>query len=84
VRHGDGHHGWGEHAPFDAVIVTAAAGYVPPALVAQLKAGGRMVLPVGSVQGVQYLIRVDKDARGEVTTRPLIPVRFVPMLEGLR
>ncbi|HET7039619.1 MAG TPA: protein-L-isoaspartate(D-aspartate) O-methyltransferase [Gemmatimonadales bacterium] len=84
VRHGDGHFGWAEHAPFDAVIVTAAAGYIPPALVEQLRPGGRMIIPVGSVQGVQYLIQVDKDARGEVTTRALIPVRFVPMLEGLR
>lgn len=84
VRHGDGHYGWEAHAPFDAVIVTAAAGYIPPALVEQLKAGGRMIIPVGSVQGVQYLILVEKDARGEVTTRTLIPVRFVPMLEGLR
>lgn len=84
VRHGDGHFGWTEHAPFDAVIVTAAAGYIPPALVDQLRPGGRMIIPVGSVQGVQYLILVQKDPRGDVTTRTLIPVRFVPMLEGLR
>jgi protein-L-isoaspartate(D-aspartate) O-methyltransferase len=84
VRHGDGHFGWAEQAPFDAVIVTAAAGYIPPALVEQLRSGGRMIIPVGSVQGVQYLILVEKDARGDVTTRTLIPVRFVPMLEGLR
>jgi len=84
VRHGDGHFGWAEAAPFDAVIVTAAAGYIPPALVAQLKARGRMVIPVGSVYGVQNLILVEKDERGRVTTRALLPVRFVPMLEGLR
>jgi protein-L-isoaspartate(D-aspartate) O-methyltransferase len=84
VRHGDGHFGWAEHGPFDAVIVTAAAGYIPPALVAQLRPGGRMIIPVGSVQGVQYLILVEKDRGGDVTTRALIPVRFVPMLEGLR
>jgi protein-L-isoaspartate(D-aspartate) O-methyltransferase len=84
VRHGDGHFGWTEHAPFDAVIVTAAAGYIPPALVEQLKLGGRMIIPVGTVYGVQYLILVEKDARGEVTTRTLIPVRFVHMLEGPR
>jgi protein-L-isoaspartate(D-aspartate) O-methyltransferase len=83
-RHGDGHFGWPEHAPFDAVIVTAAAGYIPPALVEQLRSGGRMIIPVGTVQGVQYLILVEKDRGGDVTTRTLVPVRFVPMLEGLR
>jgi protein-L-isoaspartate(D-aspartate) O-methyltransferase len=84
VRHGDGHFGWPAHAPFDAVIVTAAAGYIPPALVEQLKPGGRMIIPVGTVYGVQHLILVEKDGRGEVTTRTLIPVQFVPMLEGSR
>lgn len=84
VRHGDGHFGWPEAAPFDAVIVTAAAGYIPPALVAQLKSGGRMVIPVGSVYGVQNLILVRKAADGAVTTENLLPVRFVPMLSGLR
>jgi protein-L-isoaspartate(D-aspartate) O-methyltransferase len=83
-RHSDGHYGWLEVAPFDAVIVTAAAGHIPPALVDQLKAGGRMVIPVGSVYGVQNLILVEKDDQGEVRTRNLLPVRFVPMLEGLR
>ncbi len=84
VRHADGHFGWPDEAPFDAVIVTAAAGYIPPALIDQLRPGGRMVIPVGSVYGVQNLILVTKDAQGAVTTRHLIPVRFVPMLEGLR
>ena len=84
VRHGDGHFGWSEHAPFDAVIVTAAAGYIPPELIEQLKPGGRMIIPVGSVYGVQYLILVEKDAQGKVTTRTLIPVQFVPMLKGPR
>ena len=84
VRHGDGHDGWAEAAPFDAVIVTAAAGYIPPPLVAQLRPGGRMVIPVGSVYGVQNLILVEKDAVGEVRTRSLLPVRFVPMLRGIR
>jgi protein-L-isoaspartate(D-aspartate) O-methyltransferase len=84
VRHGDGHFGWPEEAPFDAVIVTAAAGYIPPALVEQLRVGGRMIIPVGTVYGVQYLILVEKKARGEVTTRTLIPVQFVPMLQGQR
>ncbi len=83
-RHSDGHYGWPDVAPFDAIIVTAAAGYIPPALVEQLKPGGRMIIPVGSVYGVQNLIFVEKDANGEVRTRNLLPVRFVPMLKGLR
>lgn len=84
VRHADGHYGWSEEAPFDAVIVTAAAGHIPPALVEQLRPGGRMVIPVGSVYGVQNLILVEKDSDGGVRTRHLLPVRFVPMLKGLR
>jgi protein-L-isoaspartate(D-aspartate) O-methyltransferase len=84
VRHGDGHHGWAEAAPFDAVLVTAAAGHIPPALTRQLRPGGRMVLPVGSVYGAQYLILVEKDAKGAVRTRNLLPVAFVPMLSGSR
>ena len=84
VRHGDGHFGWPEAGPFDAIIVTAAAGYIPPALVDQLKPGGRMVIPVGSVYGVQHLILVNKDAAGEVQTKNLLPVRFVPMLSDIR
>jgi protein-L-isoaspartate(D-aspartate) O-methyltransferase len=83
-RHADGHFGWPEAAPFDAVIVTAAAGYIPPALVQQLKPGGRMVIPVGSVYGVQNLILVEKDLEGQIRTRNLLPVRFVPMLSGIR
>jgi len=83
-RHSDGHFGWPEFAPFDVVIVTAAAGFIPPALVEQLRPGGRMVIPVGSVYGVQNLILVEKDNAGRVTTRNLLPVRFVPMLSGPR
>ena len=84
VRHGDGHFGWPEEAPFDAILVTAAASHVPPALVEQLRPGGRMVIPVGSVYGVQNLLQVDKDESGSVRTRVLLPVLFVPMLSGLR
>lgn len=84
VRHGDGHHGWPEAAPFDAILVTAAAGYIPPALLEQLEPGGRMVIPVGSVYGVQNLILVERTAGGETRTRNLLPVRFVPLLSGLR
>jgi len=84
VRHADGHFGWEEEAPFDAVIVTAAAGYIPPALTAQLRRGGRMVIPVGSVYGIQNLVLVEKGQDGRLRTSNLLPVRFVPMLEGLR
>ncbi|GBD32721.1 MAG: protein-L-isoaspartate O-methyltransferase [Gemmatimonadales bacterium] len=84
VRHGDGHFGWPEEAPFDAIVVTAAAGYIPPDLIDQLKPGGRMVIPVGSVYGVQNLILVEKDPDGKTRTRNLLPVRFVPLLSGLR
>lgn len=84
VRHADGHYGWSQVAPFDAVIVTAAAGYIPPALLEQLKPGGRMVIPVGSLYGIQNLILVEKDAAGDLRARNLLPVRFVPMLRGLR
>lgn len=84
VRHADGHHGWEEHAPFDAVIVTAAAGFIPPALIEQLRPGGRLIIPVGSVWGVQNLILVDKDMEGGTRTENLLPVRFVPMLSRMR
>ena len=79
VRIGDGYFGWDEHAPFDAIVVTAAATHVPPPLVRQLKPGGHMVIPVGSRFMVQQLVMVDKDMDGEVTTRQILPVRFVPL-----
>lgn len=75
----DGSLGWREHAPFDAIIVTAAAGRIPPPLVRQLKPGGRMVVPVGQPFAVQQLMLVQKDERGRVTTRQILPVRFVPL-----
>ena len=65
-------------------MVTAAAGHIPPALTRQLRPGGRMIIPVGSVYGAQYLILVEKDAKGAVRTRNLLPVAFVPMLSGPR
>lgn len=80
VRHGDGYYGWAEHAPFDAIVVTAAAGHIPPPLVQQLKPGGRMVIPVGGPLQVQQLVLVEKRADGSVATRSLLPVRFVPLL----
>lgn len=78
VRHGDGYEGWAEHAPFDAIIVTAAAEYIPPPLLAQLKPGGRMMIPVGSPFSTQRLMLVEKSANGEIRSRNLMPVRFVP------
>jgi protein-L-isoaspartate(D-aspartate) O-methyltransferase len=79
LRIGDGYYGWEEHAPFDAIVVTAAAGHVPPPLIKQLKPGGHMVIPVGSRFMVQQLVMVDKDRDGQVTTRQILPVRFVPL-----
>jgi protein-L-isoaspartate(D-aspartate) O-methyltransferase len=84
VRHGDGHYGWPEAAPFDAIVVTAAAGHIPPSLTQQLRPGGRMIIPVGSIYGAQYLILVEKNSRGRIRTRTLLPVAFVPMLTGPR
>lgn len=84
TRHGDGHFGWPEEAPFDAIIVTAAAGFIPPALVEQLKPGGRMIIPVGNAYTTQNLIAVTTNAEGDVRTRALLPVRFVPLLSGVR
>ena len=78
VRHGDGYHGWREAAPFDAVIVTAAASHIPPPLIRQLKPGGRMVIPVGARFLTQWLVLVEKGQDGGVTTRQILPVRFVP------
>ena len=76
---GDGYYGWNKYAPFDAIIVTAAAGHIPPSLIGQLKTSGRMVIPVGGFFLVQNLILVTKDKDGNVTTRNLMPVRFVPL-----
>jgi protein-L-isoaspartate(D-aspartate) O-methyltransferase len=79
IRHNDGYYGWPEKAPFDGIVVTAAAGEIPPPLVKQLKNRGRMVIPVGSVFGTQSLILVEKDETGTVRTNSLMPVRFVPL-----
>ena len=79
VRIGDGYFGWEEHAPFDAIIVTAAADHIPPPLVKQLKPGGRMGIPVGGRFQVQNLLIVEKALDGTVTTKQVMPVRFVPL-----
>ena len=76
---GDGYYGWSEHAPFDAIIVTAAASHVPPSLVRQLKPRGRMVIPVGSKFQTQQLLLITKDDAAIIRTRQILPVRFVPL-----
>jgi len=79
TRIGDGYYGWPEAAPFDGIVVTAAADHIPPPLVDQLKPGGRMVIPVGGAFFQQELMLVEKQADGSVQTRQLLPVRFVPL-----
>ncbi|MBN2455436.1 MAG: protein-L-isoaspartate(D-aspartate) O-methyltransferase [Sedimentisphaerales bacterium] len=80
VKAADGYYGWEEKAPFDAIIVTCAAGFIPQPLIKQLKPGGIMILPLGSPFGYQSLILVTKDNKGGVRSKTLLPVRFVPML----
>ncbi len=82
VRLSDGHVGWAQAAPFDAIVVTAAATHVPPALVEQLKPGGRMVIPVGPQHRTQEFTLVEKRADGTIDKRVVLPVRFVPMTGG--
>lgn len=82
VRQGDGYYGWREHAPFDGIIVTAAASHIPPPLIRQLAPGGRMIIPVGGPFFVQQLMMIDKHSDGTVTSRHLLPVRFVPLTGG--
>ncbi len=77
VKIADGYYGWEEHAPFDAIVVTAAAEHIPPPLVKQLKDGGKMIIPVGSPFRVQQLMLVEKK-NDQLTTKNLMPVRFVP------
>jgi protein-L-isoaspartate(D-aspartate) O-methyltransferase len=82
VRIGDGYAGWPEQAPFDSIVVTAAAPRVPEALVDQLKPGGRMVIPVGASFEAQQLLVIEKRADGSVERRSVLPVRFVPLVPG--
>lgn len=79
TRQGDGYYGWEEAAPFDAILVTAAASHIPPPLIKQLKPGGRMLIPVGDRFNVQQLVLVEKNRNNKVTTRQLLPVAFVPL-----
>ena len=75
----DGYYGWQEHAPFDAIVVTAAASHVPPPLIQQLKPGGRMVVPVGGRFMTQQLLLLEKTEGDEIITRQIAAVRFVPL-----
>lgn len=77
VKVADGYHGWKEHGPYDAIVVTAAAEFVPPPLIEQLKDGGKMVIPVGSPYFTQTLMQVEKRGK-RITTKSLMPVVFVP------
>ena len=82
ARLGDGYHGWEEHAPYDAILVTAAASHVPPPLIRQLKPGGRMVIPVGERWEVQQLLLIVRKPDGTVEQKNVLPVRFVPLVPG--
>lgn len=79
TRTGDGYYGWESAAPFDGIIVTAVASHIPPPLIKQLKPGGRMIIPVGGQFMMQYLTLVIKGFDNKVTTRQILPVRFVPL-----
>jgi protein-L-isoaspartate(D-aspartate) O-methyltransferase len=83
IKVGDGYQGWPEKAPFDAIVVTAAAPRVPDALVAQLKPGGKMVIPVGATGETQELLLLVKTAAGGVEQKGILPVRFVPLLPSI-
>jgi protein-L-isoaspartate(D-aspartate) O-methyltransferase len=82
VRHGDGYHGWSEKAPFDRIMVTATAGEVPPPLIDQLAANGRMIIPLGRSGGPQELTLLSKDRKGRASSRFVLDVAFVPLTGG--
>lgn len=79
VVQGDGYRGWPDGAPYEGIIVTAAPDHVPPALLKQLRPGGRMVIPVGPVNRIQQLTLITKNKKGKIRSRKRIPVRFVPL-----
>mgnify|MGYP000229016569 FL=1 len=79
LRVGDGYFGWKEYAPFDGIIVTAAVDHIPEPLTRQLKAGGRIVIPIGSPYTVQELVVVEKKINGDFILHQILPVRFVPL-----
>lgn len=79
IKTGDGSRGWSEHAPFDRILVTAAAKQCPAALIEQLKPGGRLILPLGGRDEVQYLTALEKQDEGEILSRAIMPVRFTEL-----
>ncbi len=84
IKVGDGHTGWPEHAPYDGIIITAAASHLPQALIDQLRPGGRLVIPVGQPYSSQQLMLVEKDLAGRMNARDVLKVVFVPMTGGAR
>ncbi|MFZ4537113.1 protein-L-isoaspartate(D-aspartate) O-methyltransferase [Propionivibrio sp.] len=80
VRSGNGHFGWPEHAPYDAIVVTAAPTGIPSALIEQLKPGGTLVIPVGERMFGQELLLIRKDEKGMIEEKSLLPVAFVPLI----
>ncbi len=81
-RRGDGYFGWKEEAPFDAIIVTCAAGHLPPPLWEQLKPGGQIAIPIGGPREIQRLVLITKTKKGERRSRTITQVRFVPLTRG--
>ncbi len=79
IRAGDGYYGWSQAAPFDRIMVTAAATQIPPPLIQQLKPGGRMIIPLGAPFTIQQLVLIEMQPDGTTRTRQLIPVEFVPL-----
>lgn len=84
VRESDGYFGWAEHGPYDAIIVKEAVNHVPPPLLKQLKAGGRLIVPVGPPDGVQTLMLIERGQDGQIKEKRLMPVRFRPLQGGER
>lgn len=82
TKPGDGYFGWDANAPYDGILVTAASPDIPPPLVKQLALGGRMIIPVGTPLGIQYLVLVTKDEKGVIHTEKLIAVAFVPLVRS--
>ena len=81
TRNTNGYEGWPEHAPYDGIIVTAAAPFIPQTLVEQLKPGGHLVIPIGLPYSHQELMRIDKDEQGDTQTNSILGVSFVPMVD---